>query len=75
LAQVGKHGVIGAVIVPAYDLKNILINQWLENTVDFRFRAICMNGHHASCILRYSIGWGLRPCTDKDYSRAAKFLF
>jgi hypothetical protein len=56
LAQVGKHGVIGAVIVPAYDLKNILINQWLENKVDFRFRAICMNGHHASCILRYSIG-------------------
>jgi len=35
--------------------KKYLINQWLEKLPDFRFRAICMNGHHASCILHFAL--------------------
>jgi hypothetical protein len=30
----------------------IVINQQIDNLEDFRFRAICMKGHRASCILR-----------------------
>jgi hypothetical protein len=34
-----------------------------------------MNGHHASCILRYSSCVEWRAVTDKDCARAAKFPF
>jgi hypothetical protein len=55
--------------------EKVVINQLVKNFTDFRFRAICMNGHRASCILRYSRQLFQVSLEDKDRLGWAKFLF